>query len=104
MKGNVARAVLYMDVRYEGGNNPDTGTAEPDLRLTDNASLIAPTGGNASVAYMGLLSVLLQWNQEDPVDDAERLRNDAVQSYQGNRNPFVDQPEWAACVYQGVCP
>jgi endonuclease I len=104
MKGNVARAILYMDVRYEGGNNPVTGTAEPDLRLTDNAALVAPTGGNASVAYMGLLSVLLQWNQEDPVDDAERLRNDAVQSYQGNRNPFVDHPEWAACIYQGVCP
>jgi endonuclease I len=104
MKGNVARAILYMDVRYEGGTNPTTGTAEPDLRLTDNASLIAPTGGNASVAYMGLLSVLLQWNQEDPVDDAERLRNDAVQSYQGNRNPFVDHPEWAACIYQGACP
>jgi endonuclease I len=103
MKGNVARAVLYMDVRYEGGNNPVTGTAEPDLRLTDNAALVAPTGGNASVAYMGLLSVLLQWNQEDPVDDAERLRNDAVQSYQGNRNPFVDHPEWAACIYQSVC-
>ncbi|HEU4991514.1 MAG TPA: endonuclease, partial [Luteimonas sp.] len=82
----------------------NTGTAEPDLRLTDNAALVAPTGGNASVAYMGLLSVLLQWNQEDPVDDAERLRNDAVQSYQGNRNPFVDHPEWAACIYQGACP
>jgi endonuclease I len=104
MKGNVARAVLYMDVRYEGGTNPVTGTAEPDLRLTDTRSLIAQTGGNASVAYMGLLSVLLQWNQEDPVDDAERLRNDAVQSYQGNRNPFVDHPEWAACIYQGACP
>ena len=104
MKGNVARAILYMDVRYEGGTNPNTGTAEPDLRLTDNASLVAPTGGNASVAYMGLLSVLLQWNQEDPVDDAERLRNDAIQSYQGNRNPFVDHPEWATCIYQGACP
>jgi endonuclease I len=104
MKGNVARAVLYMDVRYEGGTNPTTGTAEPDLRLTDTRSLIAGTGGNASVAYMGLLSVLLQWNQQDPVDDAERLRNDAIESFQGNRNPFVDHPEWAACIYQGACP
>lgn len=34
------------------------------------------------------------------VDAAERLRNDAVQSYQGNRNPFVDDPEWVACLYQ----
>ena len=104
MKGNVARAVLYMDIRYEGGTNADTGYAEPDLRLTDNASLIVNTNGNASVAYMGLLSVLLQWSQEDPVDDYERIRNDAVQTYQGNRNPFVDHPEWIACIYQNVCP
>jgi len=104
MRGNVARAVLYMDIRYEGGTNGNTGTAEPDLRLTDNASLIVDTNGNASVAYMGLLSVLLQWSQQDPVDDAERLRNDAVQTYQGNRNPFVDHPEWIACIYQNACP
>ena len=104
VKGNVARAILYMDVRYEGGTNGNTGTAEPDLRLTDNASLVVGTGGNASVAYMGLLSVLLQWHQQDPVDEVERLRNDAIQTYQGNRNPFVDHPEWAACIYQGACP
>ncbi|MDQ2702409.1 MAG: endonuclease [Pseudomonadota bacterium] len=104
VKGNVARAILYMDVRYEGGSNGDTGTTEPDLRLTDNASLIAGTGGNASIGYMGLLSVLLQWHQQDPVDQAERLRNEAIQTWQGNRNPFVDHPEWAACVYQGACP
>jgi len=102
MKGNVARAVLYMDIRYEGGTS--NGNSEPDLRLTDNASLIANTNGNASIAYMGLLSVLLQWSQQDPVDAYERIRNDAVQTYQGNRNPFVDHPEWIACIYQNVCP
>jgi endonuclease I len=102
MKGNIARAVLYMDIRYEGGTN--NGISEPDLRLTDNASLIVNTNGNASVAYMGLLSALLQWSQEDPVDAYERIRNDAVQTYQGNRNPFVDHPEWIACIYQNVCP
>lgn len=102
MKGNVARAVLYMDIRYEGGTN--NGNSEPDLRVTDTASLIANTNGNASIAYMGLLSVLLQWSQQDPVDAYERIRNDAVQTYQGNRNPFVDHPEWIACIYQNVCP
>lgn len=102
MKGNVARAVLYMDIRYEGGVN--NGISEPDLRLTDDISRIVNTNGNTSVAYMGLLSVLLQWSQEDPVDAYERIRNDAVQSYQGNRNPFVDHPEWIACIYQNVCP
>lgn len=103
LKGNVARAILYMDIRYEGGTNGVSGVAEQDLRLTDDLSLIVNTGGNASVAYMGKLTTLLRWSQEDPVDAAEVLRNDLVQTFQGNRNPFVDHPEWVACIYQSVC-
>ncbi|MFP7722812.1 endonuclease [Lysobacter sp. A3-1-A15] len=103
LKGNVARALLYMDVRYEGGKHNVTGVNEPDLRLTNDLGLIKTTSGNASIAYMGLLSVLLQWHAADPVTEAERMRNDAIYSYQGNRNPFIDHPEWVACVYQNVC-
>ena len=103
LKGNVARALLYMDVRYEGGMHGVTGAAEPDLRLTDNIGLITTTSGNVGVAYMGLLAVLLRWHAADPVTEAERLRNEAIFSYQGNRNPFVDHPEWVACVYQNIC-
>lgn len=94
-KGDVARAMFYMDVRYEGDVS-----GEPDLRLTDNPSLIEPTDG--AVAYMGLLSVLIQWHKDDPVDDRERARNDVVYSYQGNRNPFVDHPEWVSGIFEGV--
>lgn len=102
-KGDVARALLYMDVRYEGGTHGVTGAAEPDLVLTDDPGLIQASSSNLSVAYMGRLADLLRWHQEDPVDDKERLRNEAVYSYQGNRNPFIDHPEWAACVFQNQC-
>jgi len=98
-KGDFARAILYMDVRYEGGTHGVTGAAEPNLIVTDTASLIATTGGNASVAYMGLLSVLVQWNTADPVDTRERTHNDTVFSFQGNRNPFVDHPEWVNALF-----
>ncbi|CUA83202.1 endonuclease [Pseudidiomarina woesei] len=104
-RGDVARALMYMAVRYEGGTHGVTGHSEPDLILTDDRNLIAQSnqGANISVAYMGLKSVLLQWHQEDPVDDMERRRNDVVYSYQGNRNPFIDNPEYVACVFENIC-
>ncbi|MEN5117999.1 endonuclease [Luteimonas sp. TWI662] len=92
-KGDMARAVLYMAIRYEGGTHPSTGQSEPDLELTDDRSRIV--GTSASPAYMGLLSTLLAWHQADPPDAAERARNEVVYSFQGNRNPFVDHPQWA---------
>lgn len=103
-RGDVARALMYMDVRYEGGVHGVTGASEPDLILTDDPSLIVSnTSQNQSVAYMGMLSVLIQWHYEDPVDDFERDRNEVVYSYQGNRNPFVDHPEWVACIFEDAC-
>jgi len=103
-RGDVARALLYMDVRYEGGTHGITGASEPDLVLTDNASLIQTTGSNTSgLAYMGLLATVLQWHAEDPVSTHERLRNEVVYSFQGNRNPFIDHPEWASCLHLGEC-
>lgn len=91
-KGDFARTILYMAIRYEGGTHPVTGQVEPDLELTDNRSLIVGTSN--SPAYMGLMSTVLAWHQADPPSEAERRRNDVVFSYQGNRNPFIDHPEW----------
>ncbi len=94
-KGDIARTILYMAIRYEGGSHPVTAQTEPDLELTDNRSLIV-TGSGGGRHYMGLLSDLLDWHADDPPDDHEVLRNDVIQSFQGNRNPFVDHPEWAS--------
>ncbi len=104
-RGDIARAMFYLDVRYEGGVHGITGYAEPDLRLTDSEALIdaSNTGSNEAVAYMGMLSVLLQWHEQDPVDAWEMTRNDVVFSFQGNRNPFVDHPEWVSCIFNGIC-
>jgi endonuclease I len=104
-RGDVARALMYMDLRYEGGVHGETGAAEPDLILTDDRERIdsSNTGNNEAVGYMGMLSTLLEWHEQDPVDDIERQHHETVASFQGNRNPFIDRPEWAACVFQGVC-
>jgi endonuclease I len=105
-RGDVARALFYMDVRYEGGLHGVSGAAEPDLILTDVEALIAAssTGQNESIAYMGMLTVLLQWHADDPIDAKERDRNDAVFADQGNRNPFVDHPEWVQALWGGGGP
>jgi endonuclease I len=104
-RGDIARAQMYMDLRYEGGNHGVTGVAEPDLVLTNDLELIRGSYSfdNLPVAYMGMLSTLLEWHREDPVDAAEVQHHETVASYQGNRNPFIDHPEWAACIFEGNC-
>jgi endonuclease I len=105
-RGDVARAILSADVRYEGGVHGVTGQPEPDLRVTDTVSLIAnsATGSNLTVAYMGLKTVLVAWSNQDPPDAWERRRNDVIASFQGNRNPFIDHPEWVNCLFSSGCP
>jgi hypothetical protein len=45
--------------------------------------------------------LLIEWNQEDPVSDFELTRNDVIYSYQGNRNPFIDNPFLASLIWNG---
>lgn len=82
-----------------------TGDPEPDLILTNVQSQIVTFGDNTEQsAYMGMLSDLLAWHEEDPVDARELERNDTVASFQGNRNLFVDHPEWVSCLWGDECP
>jgi len=90
VKGDVARMMFYMVARYEGD-----ASGEPDLELVDYVT--TPT----SSPIFGVLSTLLDWHNNDPVDDFERHRNDVVYSYQNNRNPFVDHPEYVAQIWGG---
>ena len=68
---------------------------ENDLQLTNDLSAIS-----SDTVFFGNLDTLLEWHIADPVDAAERVRNDLVHSdYQQNRNPFVDHPEWVVAIY-----
>lgn len=87
VKGDVARMVLYMAVRYEGDDS------FPDLEPNDKVD-------NGSAPELGRLSVLKEWSEQDPPDDFEKRRNDVIYDrFQHNRNPFVDHPEWVGEIW-----
>ncbi|RYH72291.1 T9SS type A sorting domain-containing protein [Flavobacteriaceae bacterium 144Ye] len=73
-KGDVARSVFYMAVRYNG------------LEIVNGF----PEG---LTGQFGDLATLLDWHRNDPPDDFEMNRNNVVYQWQFNRNPFIDQPD-----------
>jgi endonuclease I len=86
-KGDVARMILYMAVRYDGGDG--FADLEPNEKVN-----------NGSAPYIGKLSVLKAWNDEDPPSAFEEKRNQVIyDTYQHNRNPFIDHPEWVDAIW-----
>jgi len=84
-KGWVARAMFYMDTRYE------------ELQLVDT-----PPTPSTSQSVMAQLSVLLDWNRRFLPAEKETTFNERVYAdYQGNRNPFISYPEFADAIWLG---
>lgn len=92
VKGDVARAIFYMALRYDGS----LSWRGPDGRLRKEPKLVIVDGDSPETRqpFFGHLSTLLRWNQLDPPDDTERKRDDGVASLQGKHNPFVQHPEY----------
>ncbi len=89
VKGDVARMIFYMAVRYEG----DSG--EPDLEMVDEVN-------TSPAPEHGKMSTLLNWHFLDPPDVWEMRRNDRIFEYQENRNPFIDRPEFVSRIWYGT--
>lgn len=86
-KGDVARMLFYMAVRYEGESG------EPDLEVVDEVD-------TAPRPVHGKLSALIQWHKQDSVSNWERRRNDIIYTdFQRNRNPFIDHPEFVELIW-----
>lgn len=81
-KGNVARAMLYFVTRYY------------------NKSI--RQGMNYSDFWTARVPMFLEWNRQDPPDASEQRRNGLVEGFQGNRNPFIDDPSLADQIGQKV--
>jgi len=78
VKGDIARILLYMWTKWDF------------LTLVDSYP---------STYQMAMLSVLLEWHELDPVDDFERNRNEVIYSYQNNRNPYIDYPQFVELIW-----
>jgi len=88
IKGDIARMLFYMAVRYENKSTYD-------LTLRDKTGTYG--------ASLGKLSTLLKWHKLDPVDEKERKRNETIyQKYQHNRNPFIDHPEYVSKIWNSI--
>ena len=79
--GDVARALFYMGVRYNG------------------LSVVNGNPVENIIGQIGDLATLLQWNHSDPADDFEMNRNNYIYTWQVNRNPFIDYPNLADYIY-----
>lgn len=103
-KGDVARALLYFAVRYEGklaSFNFYNGTSAANDKN--------PLDGTEEKSYEDwYIAMLLQWHNLDPVSQKEIDRNNAVFNIQKNRNPFIDHPGWVNLIWNqtsdGIIP
>jgi endonuclease I len=84
-KGDVARILMYMYVRYNSQCKPGNICV-----------------GNPVSVDLNMVDLLLTWNIEDPVNAYESNRNDIIYNTQGNRNPFIDNPYLATLIWGGA--
>ncbi|MBI3134689.1 MAG: endonuclease [Bacteroidetes bacterium] len=84
-KGDCARIIMYMYLRYGLQCRP-----------------YYCASGTANSIDANMVNVLLDWNAEDVVSQLEKNRNDEIQSWQGNRNPFIDNPYIATKIWGGT--
>lgn len=84
-KGDVARIIMYMYLRYPTQCEP-VNIGVGSRSFSDNADMP---------------NIFLEWNQEDPVSEFELNRNEVIFSFQGNRNPFIDNPYLATLIWNG---
>ncbi len=90
VKGNVARIIMYLYTHYATGAGGSTPSGKSSY--CGNLQLHYIMNANSEALAKELL---LEWHHADPVDSAEMVRNNYAASIQGNRNPYIDHPEWA---------
>lgn len=92
-KGDVARAIMYMYLRYNGDGS----------KISETQCLPINVGfGNILAIDSNMIDLFLRWNVEDPVSSFEDQHNPVTEGTQGNRNPFIDNPYLATLIWGGL--
>ncbi len=94
-KGDVARAFLYFITMYE--DNIPSWSKNADAA----ESFGTTTFPGATIPF---LQLMLKWNAEDPVSKKEIDRNNGTYTFQKNRNPFIDSPQYVNRIWNQNCP
>ena len=85
-KGDVARSLLYFITRYED-----------QLQNFDYNDVNNPQDGSKNRGFdQWYINLLMLWHKNDPVSPKEIARNNYAYTYQNNRNPYIDHPEYVA--------
>jgi endonuclease I len=92
-KGDIARTYFYFATRYQDQMAQFYTTAT-------NTEVKVMFDGSANKVFNDtFLNILLTWHNSDPVSAKEIAINNAVYNYQGNRNPFIDHPEYVSAIW-----
>ena len=94
-KGDIARMLFYFATRYE-----DEVTSNSwDSHTKQNNPL---NGTNDQVYEDWYIKLLYKWHIQDPVSQREIVRNNEAYNFQGNRNPFIDHPEYVSQIWGSI--
>ena len=87
-KGDIARIYFYFATRYENV-----------ITTWGNSFAMFQSGSTTQVFTPTFKNILLTWHNQDPVNQREIDRNNAISARQHNRNPFIDHPEWVTTIW-----
>ena len=96
-KGDVARILMYVFMHYSESSSIGGSVSDP-TGTTGNLNILDIVGVTSTDEAWNLL---LDWSQLDAVSLYEINRNNRASEYQGNRNPFIDYPDLAKCIWGG---
>jgi len=99
-KGDIARAYFYFATRYEDSMDNFYSSI---IDINDCPAKNMFDGSINKVFSDNFILLLIKWHKEDPVSAKEVAQNNAIYTYQGNRNPFIDNPNYVCQIWTSQC-